>query len=97
MVLHVRTSGEGRGCDHSTAILCSRREVYKEWSNALETIPPDALNRVKAAFKRKLLSCYFPLFPSIFLKSFCIVGLFSFHDELTILPLNAKRIHRENW
>lgn len=25
-----------------------RREVYKEWSNALETIPPDALNRVKA-------------------------------------------------
>jgi len=24
------------------------REVYKEWSNALETIPPDVLNRVKA-------------------------------------------------
>lgn len=24
------------------------REVYKEWNNALETIPPDVLNRVKA-------------------------------------------------
>ena len=49
MVLHVRTSG-GRGEDatHSTAIHTPGREVYKEWSNALETIPPDALNRVKA-------------------------------------------------
>ena len=39
---------------------------------------------------KELLSCYFPPFPSIFLKSFCIV-VFSHSTMTDNLPLNAKK------